>query len=269
MTIDVPQQHEEKNDSEQKKLSMKRQLMKLFLTSDIKNAKLWKPLRLSKTELIRNLHDGWFDVAKVNSLFWIYFHDHKDIHTPRHLKWLISKQHVFVDRVDHPFSLDEYLFILKKIRVALEPFTKSIQKLLDLSKAVAPKNTDNLAVSSKQKADEDYHPMFTKQQLVNEASSELHADEICTDTWFSSLCTTIWTTREQNNYQDLILFAVLGMHYFDKKQLVYSAFSQEDVENATLHFEASTRHEASIDLSLWEFLAIVDQLNFKKHFFDL
>jgi hypothetical protein len=59
MTKNTPEQHpEEEKKAKKKKLSIKQQLTKLFVTSDIKNKSLWKPLRTAKSELIRNLHDG-------------------------------------------------------------------------------------------------------------------------------------------------------------------------------------------------------------------
>jgi hypothetical protein len=57
MSIDTPQHNQEKN--EQKiKLSIKQKFAKLFLTSDIKNPNLRKPLSVVKSALIQNFHDG-------------------------------------------------------------------------------------------------------------------------------------------------------------------------------------------------------------------
>ncbi len=260
MAIDAPKYNQE-DQIDEKKLSIKQQFMKLFITSDLKNKKLWRPLRKAKIELIKNLHDGWCDVEKVNSLFWIYFHDHKDVHIPHHLKPLISKQRVFVDRVDASFSLEEYLFVLKKIRLALEPFTKSIQKMLVLSQTAQ----NDLDVEQTQEK----HHMFNKQQFSNILSSSLDADEIFHADEFTIMSESIWKTREQDEYKNLILFTVLGIHYFDKKQFVYSILSQENFKKSLIHFQWSTKKNQSTELILQDFLAIIDQLNFKKHFFDL
>lgn len=263
----------EKKESSTTKLSIKQQLTKLFLTSDIKNKKLWKPLRTSKTELIKNFHDGWFDVSYVNTLFRVYFHDHKDIYMPRYLKWLIHKQWVFIDRLDDPVPLDMYFYVLKKIRVELEPFTKSIQKLLAVSKVYDISDTDKQesdeTILSDQENTIEQHHMFDKQQLSNVLTSEVSADDVCSPEWFSSLCTSIGTSRQENSYKDLIVFAVLGMHYFDKKHLVYSAFTPEQLAIPLFLSWWSKKNPVEIVFTLEEFLAIIDQLNFKKHFFDL
>lgn len=163
----------------------------------------------------------------------MYFHDHKDVYVPRYLKSLVAKQEVFVDRVDDPVSLDNYFSVLKKIRSELEPFTKSIQKLLAVSKVYAiddvEKKEADVLLASEQENILEQHSMLDKQQLSNVLTLEVAADDICTDMWFSSMCKSIGDSRKQNKYKDLIVFAVLGMHYFDKKHLVYSAFTAEEL----------------------------------------
>lgn len=57
MAIDAPKYNQE-DQIDEKKFSIKQQFMKLFITSDLKNKKLWRPLRKAKIELIKNLHDG-------------------------------------------------------------------------------------------------------------------------------------------------------------------------------------------------------------------
>jgi hypothetical protein len=75
------------------------------------------------------------------------------------------------------------------------------------------------------------------------------------------VCKSIWKSREQNNYKDLILFSVVGIHCLDKKNEVYNAFTTKQLSN-TFIFQ-------NVKFTLEEFLLIIDQLNFKKYFFDI
>lgn len=281
MSIDTPEYSEEEakmfqeqwEEIPKKKLSINQHLMKIFLTSDIKNKKLWKPLSSVKSELIRNFHDGWFDANKVNALFWVYFNDNRDIFVPRHLQSFVAKQEVFVDGVDCSLVLDEYFSILQKIRVTLEPFTQNIQQFLTLAKdyahdVVHRQGIDDMYSSFDQEEVSEQYLTIAKKKFLSLLASEKNADDIFTDAWFTSLCDTIWNTREKDAYKDLIYFAVLGMHYFNKKNLVYRALSQENLINSPVSFVA-TKGDELIEITVWDFLAIVEQLNFKKNFFDM
>jgi hypothetical protein len=126
----------------------------------------------------------------------VYFHDHKDVYVPRYLKSLVAKQEVFVDRIDRSLSMEEYLVVLKKIRLALEPFTKSIQKLLAMSKAYAQdavdkESSDTLYSNFDHEEEAEKYHMLAKQQFSNLLSSEITADEVSSPEWFSSMCESI------------------------------------------------------------------------------
>jgi len=263
--IDWSIQKKKPDVSSLSKLSAKQKLAKLFMTSDVKNRKLRKPLRAAKSELITNFHDGGVDVDKVNTLFWVYFHDHKDVFIPRYLKWFSTNCVVFVDRMweETSFSLYTYLRLLKHIRVEIEPFTKQIQQLLAIAKEHARKETDD------QEEEMEQYSLFTKQKFSNLLTSTFDQDGLYTEEWFMQTFESIWATWDTPWYKELILFAILGMHYFDKKHMVYKAFDTRSLASSLMFSVGSQKKPESITITLEEFLALIDQLNFKKHFFAL
>lgn len=171
------------------------------------------------------------------------------------------------------FSLYEYLKLLKAVRVQIEPFTKEIQKLLDVTKEYASKETDtqNLDVHSSFDQEESIQEycMAAKQGFDNLLLEKFKENKLYTEEWLYAMHDLIGESRDKEGYKDLILFSVFGMHYFDKKPMVYGAFTSEQLNSPLVFSIGSSKHPTPVTLTLKDFLVIIDQLNFKKHFFDL
>ncbi len=180
-----------------------------------------------------------------------------------------------MDRLDDnlDFSLYEYLKLLKAVRVQIEPFTKEIQKLLDVAKEYASKeiDTQNLDVHSSFDQEESIqeYRVAAKQGFNNLLLEKFKDNELYTEEWFYVMHDFIGKSWHQEGYKDLILFSVFGMHYFDKKPMVYGAFTSEQLISPLVFSIGSSKHPTPVTLTLKDFLVIIDQLNFKKHFFDL
>jgi hypothetical protein len=88
--------------------------------------------------------------------------------------------------LERTFSLDEYLSVVKKIRVELEPFTKKVKNLLDEAKVYArdivDKNKDTDMYSYfDYECDQEQYRTLAKQKFSELLNSETTIDKICTD----------------------------------------------------------------------------------------
>lgn len=241
--------------------------MKILLVSDVKNPKLWQKIRPAKKAIFNNFHDWWFDVDKINTYFWIYFNENKNIFIPPNLKIFLSKK-LFIEDIGNenaPFILKKYVIILNYIRTMMEDFIAKILPLVQLTKNHAKSEIDTDITYSDFSLEQEAADIDT---LTKETFDSLYKETFAGDKdsydidWFHNISTTISDEWQQNKYKDLIMFAVLGIHYFNQKKIVYDAFSEQQLQELLTFPGWDT-------LTLSDFLAIIQQLDFKKHFFDL
>jgi hypothetical protein len=62
-----------------------------------------------------------------------------------------------------------------------------------------------------------------------------------------------------------MIFALMWFHYFDKKSEVYESFSDEQKKKTMISFKL--HHFRPTTISLWAFLKIIENLDFKRHVF--
>ncbi len=260
------------SDLKQDKLSRKQKIMKLLLTTELKNKHLWKPLREAKTDLIRNFKNGSFESQDVNVLFWIYFHEDKDVFVATHLKKYLWKYTVNIDGIsqDNPITLHHYLELLKSIRHELAPLVASLKPLVDTSvahahKVVKEEFSEEVFSDYQVQTEAEILRTTIKNTLLSSIKKEL---SICQ-------CTLERYQQEKNSIGDkfvsgdifaVIKFAVLGGNLFEHMNDVFHAFSSEQLDQ---YIDFSSVYHIPISLSLRDFLTIIDQLNFKKNFFKI
>jgi len=76
-------------------------------------------------------------------LFWIYFHENKDIFVPKHLASHLSTYKVFLDDADDDCDLTfpEYFFVLKYIRNNVLPLNTLINSFMHVAHEYARNNS--------------------------------------------------------------------------------------------------------------------------------
>lgn len=258
--------------AEKDKLSRKQKLMKLFLTSDLKNTKLWKPLQSVKESMIKNFHDWGFDSSDVDKLFRIYFNEHKDVFIPKHLKGRITHFKVFVSQMPNntKLALHEYLYVLRNIRkqindfmIAIEPLKKTAHDYADLE--MKETLEDDIYTDFDRDATQQQHRALAKAKFSDlmQASSDVSYDR----DRFQQEMSILPDTRRLNNYKDITVFALLGFHYFDKKNLVYSIFSDQQLEEE-LVFDLPKYQPDKVSLTLEEYLHLIEKIDFKNKVFS-
>jgi hypothetical protein len=69
---------------------------------------------------------------------------------------------------------------------------------------------------------------------------------------------------QQNNYQGLMIFALLWFHYLDRKHEVYDVFTREQLKDLTISLDLPGLR--ATEIPLWTFLKIIEHLDFKRLF---
>ncbi|MFA6256374.1 MAG: hypothetical protein WC606_04285 [Candidatus Absconditabacterales bacterium] len=268
--------------SEEEKLSNKQKLMKLFLTSELKfkNKKLWKPLSSAKENIIKNFHDGGCDSIDIDKLFWIYFDKDKDkdVFIPDHIKSRLPQYKVFINAMpnDRMLFVHEYFSILKHIRTGIEPFVTQVRPLLQLTKTYTRNElhkdgSDEMYSGFENEEHEEKYHKLAKERfagLLLVQNDVEHNQQKYDRDRFQQELSVISDTWQENDHKKLIVFAVLGIHYFDKKNLVFDAFTSAQLKMG-ISFALPGYMPDATSLTLEEFLIIIQQLNFKKYFFAL
>jgi len=255
------------------KLTRKQKLMKLFLTTELKNKHLWKPLRDAKDSLIRNFQNWSFKTSDINQIFWIYFNEDKNIHITSHLKKYLPKYTVEMDWSSKDFNItfQQYLLFLEYIKIQTDPFVQQIKPLVGEATKYAhtliAKDSSDGMFSEYQMQDENkFFCEKTKEKLSSLMELKFTDKHLYTKDWFNRERKNINQKLLQHDYSSVCIFALLWCHLFDSKHEVFNAFPPE-ILNKQVDFVSSSNENNSITLK--DFLTIISHLNFKEKLFWL
>ena len=73
-----------------------------------------------------------FTSSDINKFFWIYFDEGKKIYIPKHLKKYLPQYKVRLssDFDDVDITVQQYLLLLKHIKLAVDPFAQKIAPII-------------------------------------------------------------------------------------------------------------------------------------------
>ncbi len=251
--------------------TIKQYLGRLLLFTDT-NKTLKPVLRKIKDEMYENFcRTKIFKSEDINKIFRLYADKHQDIRISKPQLKLFSKYPITVPDVAETENLriTQYIKTLKFIRKWLRPMMQNIQLLASDAKThAADQMKKNVGVMYS-----DYEGESEK-ATEHEIAKKYFTTWMETDSWrFSQTYDQKRFFLEQdvivdyikhNDYQDLMIFALLWFYYFKKPNVVYEAFTPEELQWLTVSFTLPGFHPTS--LSLWAFLKIIEHLDFKRLF---
>lgn len=265
---------------QQEKLSRKQKLLKLLLTTDLKNPRLRPVLRPIKKNLAKNFSfsNYSFQSDDINDLFRVYLNEGKDIYVwSKQKKYLPSLKvnvwnpHATSAAPTKIIPLHHYRALLNTIIHQVASHIHEIQPLVKEAKKQA-------SLAHPERAE----PVFTKldaedeSKIISQITTEYfdtlmkakfkNAEVKYDQDRFDDQCKNISDPFDQGNYQELMLFALRGLHYFKKRDAVYSAFSRAQLAS---YLSFDLPGESPYMISLQDFLELFEQLDFKKHLFAL
>ncbi|MFA7717588.1 MAG: hypothetical protein WC875_02645 [Candidatus Absconditabacterales bacterium] len=253
-------------------------LLKILLTTETsKESKHLRPsLRPIKRKLAENfsLSDKSFQGDDLNELLWIYLNEGTDItikdEQKKHLPEYKAKITLAPPSEFKEMPLHHYIALLNSIIKTLFLFFEcDIKPLIEKAKKLAlqdnPRQEGDVYTVGERELQYAYVHGSAKQHFDGLMEEKLEYDQ----DRFDKQCAQISGTFAQNSYKELMVFALLGFHYFDKKNDVYAAFTPECLESQISFDLPDYPEESSYTLSVKEFLQIMEQLNFKKNLFDL
>ena len=261
-----PTKNTENPPSENIKRSARKRLGRVLMITEFgRNAEVTK----TKDELYDSFDAAsWsFDSKYANHLFRLYADKDKDI--------TITKAHFFakytINIPDVPkeeaIRLTHYIKTLRFIRNWLKPVTHQIKSFASDAKTHAAKKI------STENADEVYSTYDREnEKLAEHNTAKGHLRKLMEEKGydrdrFNQEKDIISGYFQKNNYQDLMVFALFGFYYFDRKQDVYEAFTSEQRKNIIISFDMPGFRRTSVPL--WTFLKIIEHLDFKKHLFSV
>lgn len=264
----LPSEDPEEPSSEQMKLTVKQRLWRLLMITERKDKSLVPQLVKIKDAMYENFCRTWTrESSYINKIFRLYADKDQDIKILKPQLKLFSQYPVTIPGVsmDQWLKVTQYIKTLKFIREWLSPIFNNIQSLTSEAKNFAAKKV------SLENADM-FHTHYdledekqTEHGLAKQHLEESLVSQQCDLDRFLQESTLISTCFEDNNYQDLLSFALLWFHYFERKNDVYDAFTSEQLTTKYISFTLPGYHPTT--LSLWTFLKIIEQLDFKKHLF--
>lgn len=276
----VPSEDSDKPMSEEVKRSFVDKIFRLLIVTDLTPEELKPDLVRIKDDMYKNFSQNgvrWSDY--VNNIFWLYANKDQDIVISKpHLK-LFSKQIVTISDVpqEEQLKVPQYIKTLKFIRARMNPLMQNIKYFISIAKdhGVSRSNWEHENIPFNTAFDKEAEIEFEKKQaniyahehFKKSMETVLPGSQQKYD-WdrFQQEQILISDTFDQNNYQDLMIFAFLWFHYFDQKNAVYDAFMEEKLHSIKITFTAPwSKHPT--DISLYAFLKIIEKLNFKKHLF--
>lgn len=254
---------------EKTKHSIKQRLGRLLMITEIKDKTLVPHLKQIKNEMFDNFCRTWVWKSEyINSIFRLYFNKDQDITIFKPQLQLFSQYFVSIPGVSESenIKVTQYIKTLLFIRKWLNPIIQTAKSFLLAAKIHALENMkyeDTEHVSTEYEVEYQKHikDAFIKPHFQDSMLSQNYTLER-----FSLQKTTIADCFEQHEYQDLMIFALLWFHYFQKKSDVYDAFTSDQLDTLKISFTGAGFHPTTI--SLWVFLKIIEQLDFKNRLFS-
>lgn len=276
-TIDHSLSSENSDDAspEQMKFTIKQRLWRLLMTTEIKDKSLVPNLIEIKNNMYENFCRTWvWESSYINKIFWLYANKDQDIKIVKPQLKLFSQYPLNVPDVSdkEAIRVTQYIKTLRFIREWLQSTMQGIRPLVADAKQYAEKqvrkeNVDTFHTNFDMEDEKQNEHTLAKQHLQTSMLSQKYDIDGHDYDWFRQEQTIISDTFAANNYQDLMIFALLWFHYFNKKSEVYDAFLPEQLETQKITFTLPDFHPTT--LSLWAFLKIIEHLDFKRHLFSV
>ena len=264
----LPSENPDDSSSDQIKFTMKQRLSRLFMVTERKDKLLIPQLIPIKDAMHENFCHTWsWKSSYINDMFRLYAHKDQDITVSKPQLALFSKYLMSVPGIDtsEPIRITQYLKTLRFIRAWLDPLLQECTSFVKDAKNHAIqelKNDDEAFTVFDNEVDAEAKNVLAKKYLHKTMSEqEYDRDRFMAEKNIISDCV------EKNNYHDLMTFAFLWFHYFEHKHEVYEAFTPEQLQTLQISFTLPGFHPTI--LSLWAFLKIIEQLDFKKHIFSV
>lgn len=275
-TIDQSLSSENADDTspEQMKFTIKQRLWRLLMTTEIKDKSLVPNLIEIKNNMYENFCRTWvWESSYIDKIFWLYADKDQDIKIVKPQLKLFSQYPLNVPDVSdkEAIRVTQYIKTLRFIREWLQSTIQGIRPLVADAKQYAEQqvrkeNVGTFHTNFDMEDEKQNEHVFAKQHLqTSMLSKKYDLDGQYDYDWFLQEQNSISDTHDANNYHDIMVFALLWFHYFNKKSEVYDAFLPEHLETKKITFTLPDFHPTT--LSLWAFLKIIEHLDFKKHLF--
>lgn len=251
-------------------LTNKQRLWRLLMITEIKDKSLVPDLIKIKNDMYENFCRTWVWKSEyINQIFRLYANKNQDIKIVKPQLKLFSQYAVSIPNIPPTETLrvTQYIKTLKFIRIGLQPVLQEIQTLVQEAKTYAMKQSEIEFSDTFHTGYDMEEQKQTEHVLVKQRIKEMMSSKSYDQEWFLQEQNIVADTLENHNYQELMLFALLWFHYFERKNDVYDAFLPEQLKTTNISFTLSGFHPTSI--SLWTFLKIIEHLNFKKHLFSV
>lgn len=266
----LPSENPEDASPEQIKLTNKQRLWRLLMITEIKDKTLVPELIKIKNDMYENFCRTWvWQSEYINKIFRLYANKDQDIKIVKPQLKLFSQYAVSIPDVPETevLRVTQYIKTLKFIRTWLHSVLQEIQTLVQEAKSYA-------IAQLEMESSDTFHTGYdleqqkqTEHDCAKQRVKELMSCKYYDQERFLQEQNIVASCLEDHNYQELMLFALLWFHYFERKNDVYDAFLLEQMETTNISFTLPGFHPTSI--SLWNFLKIIEHLNFKKHLFSV
>lgn len=263
---------DEESSSEKMKYTFKQYLGRVLMITETNRKNISKEmiaeLIKAKDEMYNAFcKQGVWKSEYIDRMFRLYADKNQDIKILKPQLKIFSKYLMSIPDIDasEPIRITQYLKTLRFIRAWLDPLLQEIKSFAKEAKNHATqelKTNDDAFTVFDNEAYAEAKNILAKQYLHETMSEQKYdQDRFMTEKNVISDC------LEKNNYQDLMIFALLWFHYFEHKYEVYDAFMPEQLQTLQIPFTLPGFHPTTI--SLWAFLKIIEQLDFKKHVFSV
>jgi|GEM_PF-1536734 len=185
----------------------------------------------------------------MNRIFWLYADKDKDIAITK-AQLLIPKYLINIPEIpeEETIKLTQYIKILRFIRNSLNPIMHQIKSLVSNAKKHAEirirlESTDEV-YSTYDSENEKLAERTIAKDRLKESLEEIGYDR----NRFTGEKAVISDSFEENNYQNLMVFALFGFHYFNKKHEVYDAFMPEQHKDIVVSLDIPGFRKTNISL---------------------
>lgn len=266
----LPSENPEDASPEQIKLTNKQRLWRLLMITEIKDKTLVPDLIRIKNDMYENFCRTWvWQSEYINKIFRLYADKNQDIKILKPQLKLFSQYAVSVPDIPEGeiLRVTQYIKTLKFIRRWLQPIIQEIKPLVQDAKTFAMKQLQTqysgmIHTGYEMENEKEAEHALAKQRVKKLMSSQHYNQER-----FFQEQHIVADSLKEADYQELMVFALLWFHYFERKNDVYEAFLPEQMETTNISFTLSGFHPTSI--SFWAFLKIIEHLDFKKHLFSV
>lgn len=263
------------SSSDQITFTIKQRLWRLLMTTEIKDKKLVPQLIEIKNAMYENFCRTWIRKSSyINDIFRLYADKDQDIKFFKPQLKIFSQYPINIPDVSATqwLKVSQYIKTLRFVREWLQSTIQGIRPFVTDAKQYAEKqmrkeNVDTFHTNFDMEDDKQKEHALAKQHLQTSMLSQKYDIDGHDYDWFRQEQSIISDAPNANNYQDVMIFALLWFHYFNKKAEVYDAFLPEQLETQKITFTLPDFHPTT--LSLWTFLKIIEHLDFKKHLFGV